>query len=166
MDESKDAFRELERFLEGLRGKNTVIVGLGNTLRGDDAAGILVAKLLTRKGLKKKVIVAGPHPELYIKRISELKPDIVIFIDAIDAGLAPGAITLSELPRGEFRRAPVTTHALPLSLIVEMLGVKSYILGIQVENTEFNAKITREVRKSCQRLAELIAEKLNASCDC
>ncbi len=152
--------RTLEELVEEMRKAGRfVIVGVGNTLRGDDGVGVFIARRLAKRGLRDRVIVAGPSPELFAREIASRKPELVVFLDAVDAGLPPGSVVVAPLPGGEARVPPLSTHALPLSLLVEALGVRAYLLGVQVENTEFGSRMSPRVR----RAGEILAEKLLAA---
>ncbi|MFO0911757.1 MAG: hydrogenase maturation protease [Pirellulales bacterium] len=94
-----------------------LIVGLGNTLRGDDALGPLVVDELSRHvDLARVDLVsrAALGPEI----AAELQPyDVAIFVDASVDG-EPGEIICRELtPAGS---APATTHILTPSLAVTL----------------------------------------------
>ena len=55
--------------LNKLRDSATVIVGIGNTLKGDDGAGPLVCQQLRRAKVCAGLIDAGTVPENYIQPI-------------------------------------------------------------------------------------------------
>ena len=71
--------------LNKLRGSSTVIVGIGNTLKGDDGAGPLICEQLNAK-VCAEVIDAGTVPENYIQKIIKKAPQNLLVIDAIDFG--------------------------------------------------------------------------------
>jgi hydrogenase 3 maturation protease len=73
MKSKPDSFKELK----GTRHERIAVVGIGNELNGDDAAGILAARKLSKKYCPQKVDENSPHP---------------VFI-VIEAGLAPEAFT-------------------------------------------------------------------------
>src|SRR4030042_5124329 len=79
--------------LNQLRGSKTLIVGIGNTLKGDDGAGPLVCERLTGK-ICIEVIDAGTVPENYIQTIIKKAPQNLLIIDAIDFGASPGTIDI------------------------------------------------------------------------
>ncbi len=69
--------------LNKLRGSKTVLVGIGNTLKGDDGAGPLLCQELTGK-ICAELINADTVPENYIQPIIHKKPQSLIIIDAVD----------------------------------------------------------------------------------
>ncbi len=60
--------KELSEQLNKLRNSATVIIGIGNTLKGDDGAGPLVCEQLSGK-VCAELIDAGTVPENYIQTI-------------------------------------------------------------------------------------------------
>ena len=77
--------------LEKLRGSKTVILGIGNTLKGDDGAGPLVCEGLSGK-VCAEVMDVGTVPENYIQPIIKKRPQNLVIIDAIDFGGLVGEI--------------------------------------------------------------------------
>jgi len=151
----------LEELVEEIRkARRVVVVGVGNTLRGDDGVGVLVARRLAEKGFKGKVIVAGPNPELFIRNIASAKPDLTVFVDAVDAGLEPGSIVVSPLTGTGTAFPPLSTHAIPLPMLAALLGSKSYLIGIQVEKTDFCSRMSPRVREAAETLVEFLLDAL------
>ncbi|MFN2290975.1 MAG: hydrogenase maturation protease, partial [Anaerolineae bacterium] len=86
---------------------------MGHELRGDDAAGIAVARALQAAlsdddGLL--VIAAGPAPENFIGPLRRFNPDQVLFVDATQMDEVPGAIRW--LSWQELQGSGPWTHAL------------------------------------------------------
>ena len=101
------------------------IVGIGNTLRSDDAAGILVARALTSSRLlpdPKPVLVidAGHAPENCTAELRRFAPDIVLLVDAVEMGEQPGHIRWVEMD--EIEGMSASTHSLPLSMLASFLN--------------------------------------------
>ena len=80
--------------MKKLRGSKTLVVGIGNTLKGDDGAGPLVCEQLRCAGVLVELIDAGTVPENYIEPIVKKAPRNLLIIDAIDFGDSPGAISI------------------------------------------------------------------------
>ena len=74
----------LEHLKLHLAGK-VVILGIGNTFRGDDGIGSLLAQRLKDK-VSFIVYDSGPSPENYLGKIIKDKPDNIIIVDAVDFG--------------------------------------------------------------------------------
>jgi hydrogenase 3 maturation protease len=138
----------------------TVLVGVGNRMKGDDAIGCRVADEL--KELERAVVFdAGTAPENYIEPIVELDPDRLLFIDACAFGGEPGEFRL--FGREDIDRLAaglVSTHTLPLSMTAALLGqqIKAsiHLLGIQPESLEFDAGLSEPVSRALPGIVEFV----------
>ncbi|MFO7773890.1 MAG: hydrogenase maturation peptidase HycI [Dehalococcoidia bacterium] len=143
----------------------TIVLGIGNRLGGDDAAGALVVDILDQKGQRLNASVvnevtatdAGTAPESYASVIRRQRPDVLIMVDAADMGLPPGAVRIVTPDR--INTLSFSTHHMPLSMFIayvnEFCG-KVMLVGIQPERTETGTEISEVVRKSVSKLAETI----------
>jgi hydrogenase 3 maturation protease len=152
----------------------TVILGIGNQLGGDDAAGPCVVDMLNPA---LRALSAGQHrakafpsteitaidastaPESYTSIIRQHRPDLLILVDAADMGLSPGALRI--IPPEKIRTLSFSTHSIPLSTFLsyvkEFCG-KVLLVGVQPEQMETGRPISKAVRKSARKLAEAILE--------
>src|SRR5574342_1429847 len=97
-------FTELKARLEG---KRVLILGVGNRLRGDDAAGPLLVEHLQGK-VDIPLIDAGDVPENYLGPIEESGADLVLIIDATDMDADAGAIGIFNIDQVQDKS--VSTH--------------------------------------------------------
>ena len=152
----------------------TIVLGIGNRLGGDDAAGTCVVDVLNpalralstgrhrAKALlptKIMTIDAGTAPESYTSVIRRHRPDLLILVDAADMGLSPGA--LRTIAPEKISVLSFSTHHMPLSMFisyVEEFCGKILLVGVQPERTETGEHISKAVRKSVKKLAEAILE--------
>jgi len=126
------------------------VLGVGQELRGDDAAGIIAARRLSHLADNRDwllVIEAGPVPENFVGSLRDFHPDLVILLDAARLDLAPGLTAW--LDQKQITGISAFTHSLPLSiftryLLVEM-GCTVTLLGIQPRSTAFDASLSAEV---------------------
>lgn len=115
------------------------ILGMGNELDGDDAAGIVVVRRL-REVLAGRpdvlVIDGGNAPESYTGKIRQFGTDFVLLVDAADMGEAPG--TVAWLDWQETCGMSGSTHTLPLHVLAQYLimefGCQVALLGIQIQH--------------------------------
>jgi hydrogenase 3 maturation protease len=140
---------------------NVVVVGVGNPLRGDDAAGCLVARRLHgTPGVR--VIEAEEVPESFVGDIAAAVPDAVAMVDAVDLGREPGAVALLE--QEQVAAYAPTTHRMPLSLVMEVAhrrtGADVFLIAIQPSRVDFGTLTTPEVSDSVERLAGMLGEIL------
>ena len=144
------------------RGK-TVIVGIGNILKGDDGAGPLLVESI-RKKINALCIDAGTAPENYLGKITKEKPDTVLFVDAADIGGEPGEYCI--LKKEEILKTGFTTHDLSPRMLIEYLGAETsaevYLLGIQPSRIGLGDEVSDEVKNTILELTELIKENPDA----
>lgn len=136
----------------------TVIVGVGNTLCGDDGVGPLVVGLL--RGRTSALLVdAGEVPENYVGHIAALQPDAVVVVDAVDHGGEPGSTTVVEA--GGFGTVSFSTHNPSMVPFATFLRTDTsadlFAVGIQPLTMAFGAPMSRVVRRAAERLAEVLA---------
>jgi len=149
-------------------------VGIGNELKGDDGAGPLFVKTLEehiwmlppveKEKLIERVgyINSGTAPENITGFLKRFSPSLVAFVDAADIGMEPGSIGL--FAPEELGNSPLSTHTLPLKIIVEYLkeemDAEFVILGIQPYSTEPMIEISPFVKDSVGVVCEVIMEVL------
>ncbi len=131
-----------------------VVCAVGNPYRGDDGAGIEVAKLLEDKYT---VFYCEANPENYIDEIKKLRPQKLIIVDAADFLGKPG--DFRKISPSEIDRHTISTHTIPISLFIEL--IKEYcgeieVWGIQAKDTDFGRYLSPEVKEGVKKLAELL----------
>ena len=157
MGTNQQVFEQLNK----LRGsQKTIIVGIGNTLKGDDGAGPLICEQLRKAGIAADVIDAGTVPENYIQPIVKKAPQNLLVIDAIDFGAAPGAISVFE-PQ-QLSSTVISTHILSPRHFVDMIrhdvDADVYFVGIQPAQTRIGESVSAEVADAIQWLVGTLAE--------
>ena len=142
------------------------IVGIGNDLRNDDAAGTLIArKLLHREcavdACHLLVIQAGHAPENVSGELRGFAPDLVLLIDAAEMRDVPGAICW--VPIQSIEGMSASTHSLPLTMLARYLTLELNcmvaLIGIQPKSIEFGDVVSSEVS---QAIDEVVQEISNA----
>ena len=133
----------------------TVVLGIGNRLRGDDGAGSIIADLVKNKNKSLISIDSGTTPENHIGKIVKINPDRVILIDTANFNGKPGEYKIIKEEDIDYRG--FSTHTLPISMIVEQLklaGIKDIsLIGIQPENTTFGHSISCTVDKAITEIS-------------
>ena len=135
-----------------------VIIGVGNRLRGDDAVGcLLIDELAGMSGAT--LFDTGSTPENYLEPVARLKPGRVLIADACSFGGNPGEYRLfGRATVEELSSGLLSTHTLPLSLTIEMLGRETgagiSLLGVQPLQLEFGTDLSQPVRAALPGLAE------------
>lgn len=136
-----------------------MVLGVGNELRGDDAAGVLVARVLKRFNSERfEAVECGVSIEDCIDYAFEKKPSHLLVVDAFPDGKRLMLLDPPDL----VSRTPVSTHAIPLPLLLEALGkpveTSVKVLGVGVENFELGTTISDECLKIVDEIAMAIRE--------
>ncbi len=146
------------RQLNKLRGSKTVILGIGNLLKGDDGAGPLLCQKLLDVEVSAEVIDAGTVPENYIQSLIKKAPQNLLVIDAIDFGASPGDVQIFR-PE-ELSSRVISTHTLSPRLLVDMIcksiKVNAHFVGIQPAQTQLGQPITPKVSQAVQKLTDVL----------
>lgn len=130
------------------------LVGVGNRLKGDDAAGpALVDSVRGEVGFP--CIDAGTAVENHLERIVAAGADVVLIVDAMDFEGRPGEFRLFR-PE-DIAAGAVSTHALSLTLTADYLrgrcAATVRLLGIQPRTIALGEMISPPVRRGLQRIA-------------
>lgn len=137
-----------------------VLIGIGNDLNGDDAAGPYVAESLSTKVKNITVMNAGTQPDNFTGKLMSLKPSHVIIVDAAmvegEAGsIAP--VSLNSIDDVCFH-----THYLPLGRIVERIvdkcGCKVLVIGIKPLSMEPGDGLSLRVKETADILISKLIE--------
>ena len=149
---------ELFEQLDKLRGSETIILGIGNTLKGDDGTGPAVCERIAGK-VCAEVIDAGTVPENYIQTIIKKAPQNLVIIDAVDFTALPGKIELFEIEK--LNSLVISTHTLSPRIFIDMIRnqvqVSVFFIGIQPERTSLGEVLSANVTDAVQRLAEVLS---------
>ena len=153
--------------LEGLPNGKLVVVGIGNTLRGDDGAGSLVADRL-RARHPDVVFDAAQAPENYLAPIRRADPGVVVLVDAADFGGSPGEVRTATTE--DVEGSMMGTHAAPLSMFMRILkedtGADVALLAIQAVTTELGEGLSGDVAEAVDdlvsRLDTILEERARA----
>lgn len=141
--------------------KKKLVVTVGNSMMGDDAAGPLLAQMIQRAPVDHwDALDGGPAPENLLYRIRELAPEQVLVIDAADMDLAPGEVRLISANKLEDPFL-MTTHTLPLSYLMQSLGefvLKIELLGIQPRVVAFGYPLSPEVKQAVTQVYESLRQ--------
>jgi hydrogenase 3 maturation protease len=134
-----------------------VILTVGNSMMGDDAAGPLLSGLLrSSPAAGWQVVDGGSAPENVLHRIRAVGPERVVVVDATEMELAPGEVRLVD-DRFIAEQFIFTTHDLPLSFLIaalrESVG-QVYLLGIQPALVAFGYPVSAAVEQAVANIHE------------
>ncbi|MDR1082895.1 MAG: hydrogenase maturation peptidase HycI [Coriobacteriales bacterium] len=138
-----------------------VVFTVGSVLRGDDAAGPLLAKMLENNPAEGwTVIDGGQTPEDELAVVRRMQPDFLLLVDAADMGEAVG--TVCALDEDDVMTDfLMTTHSLPMTFLLGNLRESCrelLFLGIQPGDTSFFAPLTPPVRQAVESLYAWLRE--------
>ena len=155
------------------------VLGVGNELNGDDAAGVLAARWLkeevksfTRKptgealstteksgGENVLVLEGGLAPENFTGVLRLFRPELLLLIDAVWFEGRPGAIIV--LDGAQATGMGASTHMQPLSnlsqFLVKEMSCEVHVLGIQPLQLDFDRPLSPPVRRACRNLVKELA---------
>jgi hydrogenase 3 maturation protease len=161
----------------------TIIVGIGNTLRGDDGAGPALVDRLDRlervndlehldypgrgagnRSPRLQYVNAGSAPERFLGRVFRERPGTLLLADAVHLGRSPGSFRI--MPLDEVDEACTSTHDLSLRVLVAQLQDlarlrgRVYVLGIQPARLDLGEGLSPRVERAVELCARLILEAL------
>jgi len=156
-----DLEEQLARRLQKGGGATTLIVGVGNDLKGDDGVGSYLCQQLKGK-IAAKLIDAGTVPENYIQPIVKAGPDKLVIVDAMEFGAEPGSVRLFDA--GDLNSAVMSTHSLSPRLFVDLIrkeiDVDVCFLGVQPGQMELGEGLSPEVEAAARELAGVLSRVL------
>ena len=142
-------------------------MGIGSDLRGDDSAGLIVARSLLEDERFTNMphllaLEGGPAPENHTAKIRAFQPELVLFIDAAQMDESPG--TIQWIPLDAIDGMSASSHSLPLSMLARYLnleiGCEIAVLGIQPQQNEVNAELSPPVHAAVDEILAGIREML------
>ncbi len=146
----------------------TLIIGLGNPLRGDDGIGVRVVQMLADEALPESVeVVEGGTLGLGLVSLMEGRRRVIL-VDAANVGQRPGGF-LRFTPQ-EVRLLGSDQHlsihnaglrdALQLAETLELLPDEIVIYGMQPENLDWDDDLSPEVEAAMPALVRSILSEL------
>jgi hydrogenase maturation protease HycI len=162
---AKAGYMDLREQLATVIQGHVVVMGIGNPCRGDDAAGSLLAQLISdAPGVR--VIDAQEVPESYMRQVVGEGPDTVVLIDSVDLDSAPGSVAFLE--KHQVAGYWPSTHRMPLSLLMHYLErethARIFLIAIQPRHTAFMQPMSGEVHASVASIADVLKGVLEMRC--
>jgi hydrogenase maturation protease len=144
-----------------------LVIGCGNLDRGDDAAGVLVARRLRTLGIE----AAEQSGESFSLMDSWQDCETIIVVDAVCSDRAPGEVTVWDATARPLPKAALqcSTHAFGLYEAVELartldrLPDQLLIYGIEGRQFAPGERPSAEVEKAVEVVAQQIAEFVQAA---
>jgi hydrogenase 3 maturation protease len=141
-----------------LGGKRFGVVGVGNTLKGDDGAGPALAALLAARGAGFPFVDASEVPENYGGWVEKQGLEAVVFVDAVDFGGAPGEWRV--VPFEDLMHSASSTHRLSLHFLIRYLTERwkgeALLVGVQPKSLKLGEGLSPEVARGTEALATVL----------
>ncbi|NNE08019.1 MAG: hydrogenase maturation protease [Gemmatimonadetes bacterium] len=142
-----------------------LVIGVGNEIRGDDAAGLLVARRIRERNPSLSVIESSADPMTLMEAWSEESE--VVLIDAVESGGTPGELHRHEAHE---RALPVdffhcSTHSFGVAEAVEFarnldrLPSRLTVFGIEGRSFSAGGDVSESVLSAIESLARAILEE-------
>jgi hydrogenase 3 maturation protease len=148
-----------EKIFEG----KTVIVGVGNILRGDDGLGPHLVERLKEK-LDVTCINAESSLDRYVGPIARERPDSVLLIDAVHLDAKPGSYEVME--PDQIIDTKTSTHDLsPKDVMGQLrrrIDGKVYLLGVQPASVKLGDGISRKIKRTVRYLERRIVKTVKS----
>jgi hydrogenase 3 maturation protease len=148
----QDCLRQkLKQYRPADRPLRLAVLGVGNELRSDDAAGVLVVRRLLGPsgangagkpgGSQALILEGGIAPESQTGPLRRFQPDLALLVDAAQMNEPPGSVRC--FGAADIAGITTSTHTLPLHLLcrylAEELNAGVALIGIQPATTELQA---------------------------
>jgi hydrogenase maturation protease len=147
-----------------------VVLGIGNTILTDEAAGVRVVEALERGYALPANVLAidgGTSGMEMIEDLSDL--DFLIVVDVVKTGAAPGAVVKidgADIP--VFFRSKLSPHQIALPDVLaslELLGTmprEIIVLGVEPISLELGMEMTTTVAERIPQLVGMVVEELTS----
>lgn len=149
---------KLSNLGEQLKGK-ILILGIGNTLKGDDGVGPVLTARLKGK-IDAEIIDCGATPENYTASIRRKEPGTIVIIDAVDLKLKPGSIRIVD-PK-DIKDETFSTHTISLKTFADFIKTEAnarvVIIGIQPEKIGFGVELSEKTSHAVVLLEKTIID--------
>jgi hydrogenase maturation protease len=146
----------------------TLVIGLGNPLRGDDGVGVRVAQILAEQALSPGVeVMDGGTQGLGIVNLMEGRQRVIV-VDAADVGRSPGQFVRFTLDEARLLgddqhlsvHAAGLRDALLLAQALKMLPDQVIIFGVQPASLEWESTLSPQVEATLPDLIEAVLAEL------
>ena len=154
------------RLGELVTGRKIVLIGVGNELRGDDAFGVWLGERIEHR-IPQRVFVTHDLPEDYAVKAADLRPDIVIVLDATNFGGEPGELHL--VAARDVPPTPGVTHRPSLEMMARFIeldaGAETWVLGVQpqMDSVGVGSEMSAPVAAALDALEAMLLEMLLAA---
>lgn len=150
------------------RARATVVIGVGNSLRHDDAAGLEAVRRLRTRAERAGVVVCEQQGECLGLLAQWEGAGAVVLIDAIHSGRAPGTIDRldasamalpAELVGSSSTHAVGIGEAIELARALDRLPARVVVFGVEGRCFSAGEGLSEQVRAAIPALADAAGEE-------
>ena len=141
-----------------MNSKKYFLMGIGNTLRGDDGIGSIIARNF--KDNNWLSLDCGVAPENFTSIVKKNKPQLVVLIDVVEMDLEPGEFRIINPEKISIMH--LTTHSIPLSFLISYLKnftPEIIFIGIQPKIIDYSTSISPEILNCSQEIIKILKDK-------
>jgi hydrogenase 3 maturation protease len=147
--------------LQSILKSKPLIIGIGNELRSDDGAGIVITKKLLNMGYPRALPVFDT-PENYLQKIATMDGESRLWIDVINWDSVPGNYKIF-LPE-EIHHFAISTHNYSPTVLLEYLkpfrSIPDFFLGIQPATLNLGDSISPAVQDAIADILKIASKIL------
>lgn len=145
------------------RTGTVVVAGIGNSDRGDDGVGPVIARHVA--GLNLPGVSVVSHAEPLDLLDDELAADMLVVVDAVRSGRRPGVVVVRHVDNRPLPEWTGTggTHAVGLAVSVELARVlgrmprRLVLVGVEAESFAIGAPLSPAVRAAIAVATDAVA---------
>jgi hydrogenase maturation protease len=149
---------------------NVIVIGVGNSFRGDDAVGLMVARLLKEQSPAHIRVVEQSRQAFALLELWD-KTDTVIIIDAVVSGAEPGTVHRFDVQAGPIPTAWFhgSTHAFGVAEAIELaralgqLPPRVLVFGIEARRWEAGVRLSPELERVVPTLVQHILQEVRCT---
>lgn len=135
---------------------NSIFVGVGNTLKGDDGFGVEVIKRIKKLIPSVRFIDAGVAAENYISFIVQQRPKVVVIFDAVLRGRRSGE--LKTYSHQMLMNTDISTHGggvkMFVSYLMKEIGLKVFLVGINPIDLSLSEKVSEPIGEVVDKIVK------------
>jgi hydrogenase maturation protease len=143
---------------------NTLILGMGNLLLGDEGVGVHVARALAQRELPPNVAVVEAGTAFLDVLPDIEKADRILLVDAMEGGGAPGSVYRVPFDQCQHPEMLASLHGFDLSRVLFMAGSNRapevMVFGIEPARIEWGTDLSPVIRKVLPAVERAILNEL------
>jgi|Deesub1362B_J571_1020462.scaffolds.fasta_scaffold04696_4 hydrogenase 3 maturation protease len=160
-----------EKILKFLKDADRIVImGIGNILRGDDAAGVVITRKIALNVPENVLVIdCGSTPENYLGKIVKFNPSHILIIDTVIVNGEPGEIKVVDESQ-IVDTLSFSTHKPSIHILIKYIkgilkGVKFLVLGIQPKKLTLGEEMSEEVKNAVNKISDMLMKILQSSRD-